>query len=152
MKVHPRTWIVQQASIRINTAVTEAIAQSAADQLTHTELTGILGQILLDWNRYAIRDEREAKPQTEHQHSWTDLERSPLSYGGYVKRCKECLELYSCDDNGNILPPPTCKHTYGKPQKAESSPNLYLKKCSRCGFTLNCNNNGTQETWHYGGE
>lgn len=62
MKVSERTWIVQQASVDISSAVTAAVSKHPT--LTHAELTGILGGILLQWNKYAIRDERGVDPET----------------------------------------------------------------------------------------
>lgn len=55
MKVHPRTFEVQKVHNEMATAVTEVIAKH---DLTHAELTQILLQIMLFWNRYAVRDER----------------------------------------------------------------------------------------------
>jgi len=56
MTLHPRHDLVTKADIDIKTAVTEAVGRH---QITHAELTGILAGILLAWNKYAIRDERE---------------------------------------------------------------------------------------------
>lgn len=41
---------------RLEKSLTDAIGRH---DLTHAELTGILAQMILQWNKYAIRDERE---------------------------------------------------------------------------------------------
>lgn len=61
MGPHPRYWIVSKASIDINRALNEAIARH---ELTHAELTSILLGTLQQWNKYAIRDERETEGTT----------------------------------------------------------------------------------------
>lgn len=61
MKLHPRHWLVVEAKLDIQGAVNEAISRHMT--LTHAELTHILLDTAMGWNKYAIRDEREA-PQT----------------------------------------------------------------------------------------
>jgi hypothetical protein len=62
MKLHPRTMLVQAAHIDISTALAGAISKH---QLTHAELTQILAQLLLEWNKYAIRDQREEEAKSD---------------------------------------------------------------------------------------
>jgi hypothetical protein len=57
VKLHPRTFIVNAARIAIHSAVCDAITKNP--DLTHAELTGILAELIAQWNRYAIKDERE---------------------------------------------------------------------------------------------
>ncbi len=57
MKLHPRHDLTTAAEIDIKTAVTKAIGRH---KITHAELQHIFLQIALSWNKYAIRDEREA--------------------------------------------------------------------------------------------
>lgn len=57
MKIHERHALQAKAHLDISQAVTAAVAKNT--DLTHAELTGILASILLQWNRWAIKDERE---------------------------------------------------------------------------------------------
>ena len=56
MKLHPRHFIVSAAKIDIDQSVCDAVMRH---HLTHAELTYILADSVLQWNKYAIRDERE---------------------------------------------------------------------------------------------
>lgn len=58
MKLHPRHDLTTSAEIDIKTAVTDAIGRHPG--LSHAELQHIFLGIALSWNKYAIRDEREA--------------------------------------------------------------------------------------------
>ncbi len=78
MKLHPRHDLTTAADIDIKTAVTEAIARHP--DLSHAELQHIFLGIALSWNKFAIRDEREAeKPdplpeRMDHCHAGRDGE------------------------------------------------------------------------------
>ncbi len=89
MKLHPRHAVVTVASIDIQAALTEAIARH---ELTHAELTGILAQQLVQWNKYAIRDER-AEPEEEHVESEVDRVRAECraEIQAIEERCREEL-------------------------------------------------------------
>jgi len=65
MKLHPRHEPTTKAGIDIQVAVNEAVREY---DLTHNELTQILAQIILSWNKYAIRDER-AENESEREDS-----------------------------------------------------------------------------------
>ncbi len=65
MKLHARHHIVTAAEIDIKTAVTEAIGRHK--DITHAELQHIFLGIALSWNKYAIRDEREAEKTGAHE-------------------------------------------------------------------------------------
>lgn len=67
MQLHPRRILTAKAGNDIQEAVTAAVAKNQG--LTHAELTMILAEILLQWNKYAIKDEREEENQGEPQNS-----------------------------------------------------------------------------------
>lgn len=58
MKLHPRHDIVTLAEIDIKKSVCDAIGRH--EDLTHAELQGIFLAVAASWNKFAIRDEREA--------------------------------------------------------------------------------------------
>jgi hypothetical protein len=66
-KTHPRTWLVNQASLAIHEAVTKAIEKH--DDLTYIELLGILHELQGSWLKHALRDERHPD-QPDYPAGW----------------------------------------------------------------------------------
>lgn len=57
MKMHPRHDSYVKARIELQEALTNAIGKH---QLTYPEIFGILGELLQTWDKWALKDEREA--------------------------------------------------------------------------------------------
>ncbi len=55
MKLHQRSFIVQQASIDVNKAVVEVVQKH---NLTFAELVHVLASCLQSWARFEVREER----------------------------------------------------------------------------------------------
>ncbi len=59
MKLHPRHDLTTKAEIDMQFAVNKVVGRHP--DLSHAELQHIFLGIALSWNKYAIRDEREAE-------------------------------------------------------------------------------------------